>query len=141
MPRKDKRSCNENPLEMGCHAPDLNKLAKDCLKEYFRDKSWFVGGPIPERLLLSENSIKTLLRTEFNAESIGYLHEHCLPKIRQPSSYTETTVPWTVAFLIQLFTSMAKRGIPKDFQAGMAFLYFNLCKGFTIPSPDLYDTT
>lgn len=137
MPRRDKRNCDDNPFEKGCHAPDLKKLAIDCLTEYFKDKSWFVGGPIPDRVLFSDSSIKTVLRTQFDHATFSHIHDMCLPRIRQPSDYTETSVPWSVAFLIRLLNSMKSRSVPKEFQPGFALLYFHFCVGCPIPKPPL----
>ena len=137
MPRRPKRNCEQNPLEKGSHSVDLKELAIHALKSFFEQKSWFIGGPIPQKELLSEESIKTILRTPFDDATFTFLHEHCLIRVPQPDSYTEKSVPWTVAFLISLLGEMKALGLPKDFQPGLALLYFKFCKGLKVPPPPL----
>lgn len=137
MPRRPKRNCEENPYEKGVHSVDLKELASHSLDSFFKTKSWFVGGPIPKKDLFSDDSIKTVLRTPFDDKTFTFLHEECLVKVPQASWYTETSVPWTVAFLIQLINEMKSLGLPKDFQPGLLLLYFKFCKGIKIPPPPI----
>jgi len=137
MPRKAKRDCAENPLEKGQHAPDLRNLAIYSIKTFFEDKSYFCGGTIPERELLSENSIKTVLRTQNDDPTFKFIHEQCLERLPVPKNANESSIPWTVQFLISLLTDMKKKWLPKDFQPGLLLLYFKFCKGHRIPPPPL----
>lgn len=135
MSRRPKRTCEEVEFEKGCHAPDLRKMALEGIKSFFADKSWFVGGPIPECELLSDLSIDTVLKTPFDGDIFNFIHEECLKKVPQPKSFIDEGVPWTVSFLIKMFSDMKKLGLPKDFQPGFTLLYFKFCKGVKIPEP------
>lgn len=134
MPRRSKRNCQENPYENGVHSVDLKDLAKNALESYFKNKNWFVGGPIPERYLLSEESIKMVLRTPFDDPTFDFIHENCLSNEIAPRWYKERGVPWSVTFLIQMLKEIKSLGIPKEFQPGLVLLYFKFCKGVKIPS-------
>ena len=135
MSRRPKRTCEEIQFEKGCHAPDLRKMALEGIKNYFADKSWFIGGPIPECELLTDLSIDTVLKTPFNGDTFDFIHNECLKKVPQPKSFVDQGVPWTVSFLIKMLSDMKKLGLPKDFQPGFALLYFKFCKGVKIPLP------
>lgn len=138
MPKREKRSCESNPLEKGCHAVDLRQLAIETLQTYFSNKSWFVGGSIPVRELLSDSSVKTILRTQFDDVTFNYIHEQCLSKVPAPAGFeAEPNMPWSVVFLLQLLSEMKMMGFPKDFQPGLILLYFKFCKGQKIPPPPL----
>lgn len=138
MPKRERRNCENNPLEKGCHAPDQRKSAIECIQTFFRNKNWYLGGPIPERELLTEVSVKTVLRFQFDDETFNYIHDRCLSRLTQPRDYTEPTVPWTVSFLIGLLREMNRAHIPKDFQPGMLLLYFKFCEGNEVPPPPLF---
>ena len=137
MSRKPKNNFDEIQYQKGDHALDLKKLAHQSIESYFKDKFWFVGGPIPFKELFSDNSLKTVIRTPFDDETFDFIHEECLTKISQPPSYKEKSVPWSVTFLIQLLNEMKALGLPKDFQPGLLLLYFKFCVGVTIPLPPM----
>lgn len=137
MPRRAKRDCAENPLEKGQHAPDLRKLAEYSIETFFEDKQWFCGGPIPQKELLSEESIRIVLRTQNDDETFLFIHEKCLEKLPKPRGHKDGNVPWTVQFLLSLISDMKKKWLPKDFQPGLLLLYFKFCKGQQIPPAPL----
>lgn len=133
MPRKPKRNQEDGHLKNGMHELDLKELAKESLLLFFKRKSWFVGGEVPEKELLSEESINAVLFTPFGDEPFAFIHEKCLPCVRQPKSYTETSLPYTVSFLLELLAEMRSMSIPKEFQPGLVLLYFKFCKGINVP--------
>jgi hypothetical protein len=135
MARRPKRSCQDDHCKKVTHSLDVKKLAKSSIEDYFKTKNWFAGGPIPKQELLSDQSIKTVLNTPFDDSTFTFIHENCLVKIPQPSSYTEPSLPWTVEFLLELLREMKSLGLPKDFQPGLVLLYFKFCRGMAIPNP------
>lgn len=137
MPRKPKRNCEQNPYEKGTHVQDLKELAQKSIESFFDKKSWFIGGPIPQKILFSEDSIKTVLRTPFDDETFKFIHNKCLTTVKKPFSYTEKTVPWSVTFLIKLINEMKSLGLPKELQPGLLLLYFEFCKGVKVLIPAL----
>ena len=134
MPKRIRRDSAENPYENGDHASDIQKDAFACISLYFKGKSWFCGGPIPSRILLSEDSVKVVLRTSWNDQWEHFVHEKCLPTIPEPIDYDEGVhLPWSVRYLIDLIYSMGKVSIPKEWRPGMVLLYFKFCKGINVP--------
>jgi hypothetical protein len=137
MPRRPKRNCRENPMEKGIHAFDLKESVINGLKQFLGGKLGHDGNPIPKEELYSENSCKTVLRTPFDDETFNFIHDECLTLIPAKDWYKETTVPWTVHYLLGLLNELKSLQIPKEFQPGFLLLYFKFCKGFTIPPPPL----
>lgn len=136
MPRKSKRDV-ENPYEKGSRSVDFRKLAETYIRSFFEDKSWFCGGPIPQRELLSDFSIKTVLRTQFDRRCFDFIHYECLPLISNTEGFKDNTVTWEVHCLLQLISELKYLGVPKEFQPGLLMLYFKFCKGQKILPPPL----
>jgi hypothetical protein len=137
MPRKAKRDCDNNPLEKSIHAPDLKEFARWSIKAFLQPKMGYDDKPIPVEELFSGESLKTVLRTQFDDKTFEYIHDNCLAKIPQQEWYRESTIPWTVHTLLGLLNELKHLQIPKDFQPGLLLLYFKFCKGFEIPPPPL----
>jgi len=137
MSRRPKPDYQEEFFDKGCHAKDLRNFAIISLKMFFEDKSWFVGGPIPERELLSEESIMTVLRTPFDDTTFNFIHNECLSRIPQPKWFKDEGLAWPVVYLIKLLSTMKRLNLPKDFQPGLALLYFKFCKGHRVLPPPL----
>lgn len=137
MPRRAKQDSEFNPLEKGLHAPDVRELVKANLKGFFLSKQHHTGGEIPVFEMLSDDSIKTVLRTHFDDPTFDFIHDRCLPRVPRPDGYKDSTVPWTVHFLLRLLDDLKGRRIPKEFQPGMIMLYFKFCMGCDIPPPPL----
>lgn len=135
MPRKVKRDYDNNPFETGPNAERLRELAQWSIEAFFEDKSYFIGGPIPNNELLSDDSILLLLRATSTDKLFNFIHEECLEKLRQPLHWSHSKmVPWTIDTLIGLLKDMHRNFIPKDFEPGLLLLYFKFCKGLKIPS-------
>lgn len=137
MPRRRQRNCEDNPLEKGDFAVDLNKLSKEAISNFFGNKSWYCGGPIPKSELESDWAVKTVLRTHFDDAAFDYIHDKCLTKIPESAGYNDPSVPWTVHTLLGLLDEIRGYGVSKDFQPGLLLLYFKFCKGIEIPPPPL----
>ena len=137
MSRRARRDCDENPLEKGEFAADLKTLAKESIRVFFGNKSWYCGGPIPEEELEAAWVVQTVLRTQFDDTAFDYIHNECLIKIPEDPKYSDPSVPWTVHTLIGLLKELKSHGISKDFQPGLLLLYFKLCRGVEIPPPPL----
>ncbi len=137
MSRRARRDCDDNPLEKGEFVADLRKLAEESIRDFFGNKSWYCGGPIPEEELESDWAVKIVLRTQFDDFAFDYIHNECLIKIPQDSKYSDPSVPWTVYTLLGLLGELESYGISKDFFPGLLFLYFKFCRGIEIPPPPL----
>lgn len=135
MPKRAKSDSENNSYESKSPL-DIKKFAIDCILTYFEDKHWYIGGKIPESELLSKDSIKTVLKTQFDEETFSFIHEVCLPKIAQDPTYKES-IPWTIVCLISMLSEMGRLCIPKYCQPGIILLYFKFCKGVKIPNPPL----
>lgn len=137
MSRRPKRTCEEPLINKGSYGIDLRESVLQNIKDFFEDKSWFVGGPIPECELLADLSVDLILRTPFDECIFDFIHQNCLPKVPTPKDFVDQGVPWTVTFLIKLLNEMKSFNIPKDFQPGFVLLFFKLCKGVRVPEPPI----
>jgi len=137
MPRKPRRDCRDNPFEKGDHAVDLRRLAVESIETFFKSKSFYCGGPIPKHDLLSEHSVKTLLRTQLDDRCLDFIHERCLPLIPADPNYSDNTVTWQVHSLLGLLRELAALHLPKDYFGGLLLLYFKFCYGVEIIDPPL----
>jgi hypothetical protein len=138
MPRRAKRDCEHNPFEKGDHSADIQAAVTHYITEFFQEKQWFCGGDIPRRDLLSDSSLKTVLRTQFDKNWEEFVHQKCLVTIPLDPAYKlESHLPWSVRCLIDLLYSMEVAKIPKEFKPGIVLLYFKFCKGVKIPPPPI----
>lgn len=135
MPRKAKQPEGFSSLENGPHAFEMQRLVVSSIESFFKDKSYFCGGKIPNSELSSSNSIKTVLRFKNDDHTFEYIHTKCLRKIPRPKHIVSKSIPWTVQFLISLLEDMKGKKLPKEFQPGLVLLYFKFCKGLPIPQP------
>lgn len=137
MSRKPKRETVEDSYDKGLYVEDLKKYADTCIRVFFKNKSYFCGGPIPSCETNSEFAQQTVLQTQFDDRCFDFIHEVCLPVFPVDPKYEETTVPWTVHCLIGLLNEMKAMEIPKEQQPGMLLLYFKFCHGIEILPPPL----
>ena len=138
MSRKPKRESLASQYEKGEAKEDLRGFADACARLFFKNKSYFCGGPIPDRELVSEFAQKTILNTEFDDENYEFIHDRCLPLLPVNPAYQDMTVPWTVHSLIGLINELKALEIPKERQTGLILLYFKFCFGVKIPEPPLH---
>ena len=115
----------------------LNNVALKSIQNFFHNKKWYCGGPIPAKELQSESSIKTVRFTSI-ARGFDYAHEKLLPRIPKPADYKDTTMTWENHYAVTLLHSIHEFGIPKEHVPGLVLLFFKFCKGFPIPDPPDY---
>lgn len=128
-----KNQIDEHDDQTEEHTEDIRMVAKNYIQEFFLNKSWHCGGKIPQRDLLSEASIDTVILSKFCKQWEDFVHIKCLTKIPTDPNYKdETLLPWAVRYLIDLLSSMGACSIPKEFRPGMVVLYFRFCKGISV---------
>lgn len=135
MPKVTRRDCADSDFEKGCHAIDLDRLARESIRIFFADKKNFFGVPLSPLDLYSDFSIKTVLRTPFDDATFDFIHAHCLTYIPVDPRYTKKAIPFSVYYLLKLLKDMRKKNLPKDFQPGLCLLFFKYCKGLPVPAP------
>jgi hypothetical protein len=135
MAKLDKETISDSFLDEDENSLDLRNLAIFCIKSFFVGKKKESGESIPVKELLSDLSVKTVLRTPFDDDTFLFIHENCLSQIPKPADY-ETPISWPVFYLLGLLSEMRKLGLPKDFQPGLVLLYFKFCKEMRVISPD-----
>ena len=124
-------------FEKSTHAPDLKELAKVSVLSYLKGKPTFQGEILDSKSLLTEENLKIVLRTKFDDVTFLFIHDNCLNQIEPDPIYSETTVPWTVNYLLGMIKELKRLQTPKEFQPGLLLLYFKLCKGYEIPPTPL----
>lgn len=129
MGRKSKKELVREVEETGQFSKDVAKLARACIRSYFKSKS------VPKPAgLYSRHSVQTLLRTDFE-NGFDYAHNHLLNRLSPPPDWNEPTVSWQVYCLLKLLEDMRAHSVPRQFQPGMTLLFFKFCKGCEIPDP------
>lgn len=131
--RQDKKT--KWVFETGENAELLRNLATLSIKRFFSDKKYFCGGPVPECLLYSENSILLVMRTQNNDSNFEFIHRNCLDKLPENKQFSSDPIPWSIRFLITLMSDLKKKSIPYPYHAGMLLLYFKFCKGQRVLCP------
>lgn len=134
MPRKSQEDQDGLIFE----TEDYYLYAADLIKRYFEDKSYFIGGPIPQSKLFSLSSIQIVLHTQLDV-GVHYIHENLMSKIKAPADYDDSGMPWEIHKMIQMLYGMSQYEIPKRFRGGLLLLYFKFCKGCSIPSLEEID--
>lgn len=118
----------------------LEEQAKGYIGQFFANKKFHCGGPIPKNYLYSEQSINLVLSTEF-CKGVDLCYE-ALTTVRAPKNHDEEeTVPWDIYMVLNLIAEVRAMQIPKDFQAGIMLLYLKLCKGARMPEKNEVDIT
>lgn len=119
----DEKSCSD----------DLKEFLFCMMEIFFKDKSWYIGGPIPKSEIYSENNISLIFNSDFDSRTFDFIHKNCLSKIRKPKDFVDDGLSWEVCFLLSLIKDMKSKSIPKKIQPGFLLMYFKICKGFEIP--------
>jgi hypothetical protein len=136
MPRRSKRGEDGNVFEKGEFAPDFKKLAEEALETFFRNQSWYCGGPIPESEVQSDFSLKMVLRTKLDDNWQSIVHK-AVEQLPEDPAYDDNTVPYSIHRLLSVLEELRSTGIAHDFHPGLALLYLKFCEGIQIPPPPL----
>tara|TARA_Y100000034_G_scaffold94924_1_gene115130 strand:+ start:845 stop:1258 length:414 start_codon:yes stop_codon:yes gene_type:complete len=136
MPRRSKRGEDGNIFEKGEFVPDFKKLAEQALETFFRDKSWYCGGPIPESEVYSDYSLKMVLRIKLDDNWQKIVHE-AVEQLPVDPNWDDPTVPWSIHRLLGILSELRSTGIAHEFHAGLTLLYLKFCEGIQIPPPPL----
>jgi hypothetical protein len=141
MPRKIKLRTESNIQELGIDLEVLKQLAHESIDTFFKDKTFHCGGTIPQGMLHSPDSVKTVMGTTSEACS-NYEKDHIYPllymakdQIIKTVPYKSRSVPFQVHYTLRLIQNLRDCGIPKCLQFGLILLYYKFCKGFKIPDP------
>lgn len=136
MPRRSKKDEDGNIFEKGEFAPDYKELAEQAIEIFFRDKSWFCGGPIPESELYSDFSLNTVRRTRLDDRWQNIVHE-AVEQLTPDPDYDDPTVPWSIHCLLGILDDIRSTGVTQSYHPGLALLYLKFCEGIQIPQPPL----
>lgn len=96
------------------------EICKDLITLFFFDKEFTWGGPIPERILYSDQNLHRVQNTTIS-EGVNRFYEivwDIWPNAQQR--------------VVDVLNQCAKRHIPKQFAAGIMLMYFTLCEGVNI---------
>jgi hypothetical protein len=141
MPKRIKLRTESDVKELGLDIKELKELARFNIESFFADKSYHCGGPIPQSILLSDDSVMTVLGTtvdlwrEWEEREIYPLLRIERDQINDRTSYHNRSVSFPVHYTLRLVQNLRDHNVPKRLQFGMMLLYYNFCKGFKIPDP------
>jgi hypothetical protein len=128
------RKSRKDIIAEGQGSVDWDAIARECIRVYFSNKSWFCGGPIPSSELYSKHSIQTVLLTRFDDQWEEVVHGQCLPRIKNNKNEQFGNLSWEIHCLLEILKEMGSLWVPPEFRPGMTLLYFKFCKGVAIPN-------
>ena len=145
MPRKNKLRTASEIKDIGLSLEELHQIALESMAAVFRDKEYFCGGPIPEKVLFEIDSIMTVLGTKPDDDFDSFVLRKVHPYIRYEKDeifpydvWKDSSVSRPVAYDLHLIAHLQQRGVPKIYQWGMMLLYYKFCKGVSIPPAPRY---
>lgn len=117
----------------------IERSLKEKLVSFFSKYKFYCGGPIPNKLLRSNDSVNILLNTQFDS-GIKFIYEFVLPSFnRRLIKSSQFEVEWDIELVLNLLASCRESYIPIQYQAGILILYFKYCCGAKELSYDVYN--
>lgn len=107
--------------------------ARKQLANFFQDKKFYCGGPIPNTMLMSQLSITTVMSVEFMSGIDMIYDVFKVNGLKPPKDYAED-IDYDIHYLLQLLNETKKCNVLRSFQSGMMLLYLKYCKGYRIPT-------
>lgn len=108
--------------EWGSYYDDIKALAKHYINGFFKDKSFWCGGPIPQKMLNDPKYIDYMLNLDIcNGMDCIYNTLGSDPTLDASDN--------DIKHVIGLFNTCARAGIPKQFSVGIILMYLELCEG------------
>lgn len=117
--------------EFKLYVKALERQAREAIERFFKGRMFHCGGPIPQKLLLSKQSVDLVLSTEFlsGIDEVQAL----LPDEPPPKGFDPKRIDWNTHRFLQLLHEVKRYGIPKGFQCGMILLFMRYCMGVILP--------
>jgi hypothetical protein len=95
------------------------------IKEFFSDKSWYCGGPVPESTLYSLRSFRLVRNLPLEkALDIGFKGIK-KAKLSCPAKYSKNS---DTELSMKLLRECGRRNIPQEYIGGLFILYLELCE-------------
>ena len=95
------------------------------IKTFFKDKSWYCGGPIPQNLLYTERNFRLIENVDLNQSvELGY-KSICRAKSLAKTKYCKKC---EVDICLKVIRDCEKKHIPQDHIGGLFLLYLELCE-------------
>lgn len=111
---------------------DTKWLAKYYIDLFFKDKTMYCGGPIPNSFLYKDRYISAVLNLDI-CNGMDFIYDAIGAKYTEKQLRhleRQGQLPEDVKYVIAKFRDLAKAGIPKQFAVGILLIYLELCEGF-----------
>ena len=140
---EEEQSCNGSPEQVtpedvddlwACpFIEDIYQYARDCVTDFFKDKSHYSGGQIPMDSLLADDRIQMVINTTISAAAQTAYDGTEKAKWIDKKSPQEGVPGEDVRTLISIFNECSSLNIPKYFAGGIALLCMEFCEGVDVP--------
>lgn len=121
----EKESLEEKEATSFSEFPITREDAVKYIEEFFADKKWVHGGPIPKKELIQDRHVDMILSLEFH-ECVDFFYQ----SVEQIKEYNEFEPAKDL--LIELQNNSCRLGIPKHHSGGLMLIYLILCQGITL---------
>ena len=109
-------------------------IAMKSIEEYFHDKSWWCGGPIPRSELINECNVRLVRSTDLET-AFRLIYEQLIPKVGSiPEGEDPTSLAPDIVYALELLHDAHSRALPRIHIPGLLLLYFKVCKGLHFDS-------
>jgi len=112
---------------------DAKSYVHICIGVFFKDKAMYCGGPVPKRLLQSEDYMTLVLNTdvEYGAKTAYAALQRAEHQVTWETD-DAVTVPREVKFVISILNHCKTLDIPKVFAPGLMLMYLEICEGVNV---------
>ena len=110
---------------------DLNQFVSECIVNFFQKKEMYYGGPISEKMILTDHYINTVARSSF-CQDVDRAYLALSKSGIQTEAENENLVSDDIRLVIQVLDDCVINRIPKCFRGGIVLMYLEICEGIEI---------
>lgn len=127
------RLYEEPVVHVGLTADEIIAFAQNIIFDYFRDKKFHCGGPIPERMLQSPKRINLVLDCTFErALDIAYAALEEELSSEDHMLIAHGGVSPDIKVVVSIMDDLAYQGVPQELSSGLLVLFLELCAGVNV---------
>ena len=112
---------------------DLGQFVSECIFNFFCNKEMHYGGPIPPKMMLTDNYIK-LVASSNTCNDIDRAYALLAKTGINTEAENENLVSDDVRLILQVLDQCVAARVPKCFRGGIILMYLELCEGIELNS-------
>lgn len=123
--------------KMPCRMPDDNvyhgfdrdyrQLALQSVILFISDQLLESGKQLRDEIKISKKSIDLILETKMDHRCMSFIHEKCLPLIKNKQKSPDDSINDDIWSLLNLLHRLGSYQIPKEFFPGILLVFFEIC--------------